>query len=97
MSMIVDSSRSGDTTSIARVRAGHPRGTRERRPQVDGFFSPPAHPGPPRYAASTFLSSFVLQEFTRGMRAMLFEAHNALIASNAWLLTRLQAVEVRTD
>lgn len=42
-------------------------------------------------------SSCSLQEFTRGMRAMLFEAHNALIASNAWLLTRLQGVEVRTD
>ena len=30
------------------------------------------------------------------MRAMLFEAHNALIASNALLLARLQTVEVRT-
>lgn len=28
---------------------------------------------------------------------MLFEAHNALIASNAWLLARLQTVEVRTE
>lgn len=28
------------------------------------------------------------------MRTMLFEAHQALIASNAWLVQRLRAVEV---
>lgn len=32
------------------------------------------------------------KEFTRGLQAMLFEAHEALIASNAWLVQRLKEV-----